>query len=552
MDKLSTYKINESTIGKQGYMKLNDCKILFLNPQTNDYEVKSGYVEIFGRAIKATIFNESECAEYTFDHFAVSKIKIEIVTHINDELFWLYFNNIVMLSNNDLMEALNNYSIEVEDNYHSYYVHEYESELSRGKALNNSTHQYNNINNMSGIEFEFLCKKLLEKMGFETVTTKASNDGGIDLIAYNHQPIISGKYIIQCKRYTGSVGEPIIRDLYGVITSERANKGILITTGTFTSSAIKFANGKPIELIDGNKLKGLLTSYNMYGIEPTKETSEHFDNENTDFHWIYYNYPKYKKYETILKKLPSSWDTIQNVINLLFDALSAQINIKHLSPSKNEYNTALNECLKHIDKIMCQESLYCKYVAMYTKCTLLFLSGNIQESYEISKQVLDIIAQNEHNYYTEDEELTIVAIIYNHIQLCVIQNLLPEATTVIQKYQELFISRIDALNEEIANESLDWVPPDENIDDILEYIQETKEKNIDEIAALTNPLTLSSIYFHNGFLAFNNNYFSDKHLNLSIFSNSTVERIPFNIKNNIILGFENFPTWNKQYQLFER
>ena len=36
------------------------------------------------------------------------------------------------------------------------------------------------------------------------------------MIAYNHEPVLSGKYIIQCKRYSGSVGEPIIRDLYGV------------------------------------------------------------------------------------------------------------------------------------------------------------------------------------------------------------------------------------------------------------------------------------------------------------------------------------------------
>lgn len=100
-------------------------------------------------------------------------------------------------------------------------------------------------------------------MGFTTQTTKASGDGGIDLIAYNHQPLLSGKYIIQCKRYAGSVGEPILRDLYGVVTSERANKGILMTTGHFTKSAINFAEGKPIELIDGIKLKELLSQYQL-------------------------------------------------------------------------------------------------------------------------------------------------------------------------------------------------------------------------------------------------------------------------------------------------
>lgn len=119
------------------------------------------------------------------------------------------------------------------------------------------------VDKLSGIEFENVCQALVEKMGFTTQTTKASGDGGIDLIAYNHQPLLSGKYIIQCKRYAGGVGEPIIRDLYGVIMSERANKGILMTTGHFTKSAIGFAEGKPIELIDGPALKKLMNQYGL-------------------------------------------------------------------------------------------------------------------------------------------------------------------------------------------------------------------------------------------------------------------------------------------------
>ena len=119
------------------------------------------------------------------------------------------------------------------------------------------------IDKLSGIEFENVCQVLVEKMGFSTKTTKASGDGGIDLIAFNHQPLLSGKYIIQCKRYAGSVGEPIIRDLYGVVMSERANKGILMTTGHFTKSAIAFASGKPLELIDGPALKSLMNQYGL-------------------------------------------------------------------------------------------------------------------------------------------------------------------------------------------------------------------------------------------------------------------------------------------------
>ena len=129
------------------------------------------------------------------------------------------------------------------------------------RVQNENRQAYEGIDTLSGVEFERVCKRLLESMGFTVETTKASGDGGIDLIGYNTQPLLSGKYIIQCKRYAGSVGEPIIRDLYGVVTSERANKGILITTGYFTKSAIAFAENKPIELMDGAQLKKLIVQY---------------------------------------------------------------------------------------------------------------------------------------------------------------------------------------------------------------------------------------------------------------------------------------------------
>lgn len=111
---------------------------------------------------------------------------------------------------------------------------------------------------MPGVEFEKVCQNLLIKMGLEVEMTKASGDGGIDLIALLDKPIVGGKFIVQCKRYTGSIGVPIVRDLYGVVTDERANKGILITTGRFTQSGKDFAKDKNIELIDGKKLLSLL------------------------------------------------------------------------------------------------------------------------------------------------------------------------------------------------------------------------------------------------------------------------------------------------------
>jgi len=123
------------------------------------------------------------------------------------------------------------------------------------------------LNDLGGHEFEDLIERLLIKMGFATEGRKEAADGGIDIIAVSIQPLVSGRYIIQCKRYSNSVSSPIVRDLYGVVMAERANKGILITTSAFTSDAIEFAQGKPIELVDGPQLIELLGRYSLLEAE---------------------------------------------------------------------------------------------------------------------------------------------------------------------------------------------------------------------------------------------------------------------------------------------
>lgn len=153
----------------------------------------------------------------------------------------------------------------------------------------------NDLNNLSGLEFERLCQRLLQKLSFTVETTKISGDGGIDLIAYSNKAFIKGKYIIQCKRYTGSVGEPIVRDLYGVVMSERANKGILISTGCFTNSAIKFAENKNLELIDGEELQTLLYSNKLLALHENITPSSFLSDENFDT-------DKYNFYKTMISQ----------------------------------------------------------------------------------------------------------------------------------------------------------------------------------------------------------------------------------------------------------
>jgi hypothetical protein len=130
------------------------------------------------------------------------------------------------------------------------------------------------LDNLGGHEFEDLIEHLLVKMGFATEGRKRAADGGIDIVAVSSQPVVSGRYIIQCKRYSNSVSSPIVRDLYGVVMAERANKGILITTSAFTSDAIEFAHEKPIELIDGPRLIDLLRKYSLLGAEIQGPTSQ--------------------------------------------------------------------------------------------------------------------------------------------------------------------------------------------------------------------------------------------------------------------------------------
>ena len=97
--------------------------------------------------------------------------------------------------------------------------------------------------------------------GGEVKITLASRDGGVDAVAFDPDPIRGGKIVIQAKRYTNVVGVSAVRDLYGTLMNEGAMKGILVTTSYFGNDAYDFANGKPIQLIDGGQLLGLLEKH---------------------------------------------------------------------------------------------------------------------------------------------------------------------------------------------------------------------------------------------------------------------------------------------------
>ncbi len=119
-----------------------------------------------------------------------------------------------------------------------------------------------NLASMAWEDFEHLIRELFEKEfsggGSEVRVTQASRDGGVDAVALDPDPIRGGKIVIQAKRYTNVVGVSAVRDLYGTVMNEGANKGILVTTSHYGSDAYEFAKGKPLTLLDGGNLLSLL------------------------------------------------------------------------------------------------------------------------------------------------------------------------------------------------------------------------------------------------------------------------------------------------------
>jgi len=145
------------------------------------------------------------------------------------------------------------------------------------------------IETMKGIapdQFERLCQRLLRELGFVNVeVTGRINDGGIDgkgIIKLGG--VLSYHVVFQAKRYQGSVSSSVIRDFRGAM-SGRADKGLILTTGSFTREAKKEATrdgATPIDLIDGNdfadRLKDLGLGVTVEMVEDVKIKTDWFKN----------------------------------------------------------------------------------------------------------------------------------------------------------------------------------------------------------------------------------------------------------------------------------
>jgi restriction system protein len=125
------------------------------------------------------------------------------------------------------------------------------------------------LQNMTPGGFERLCQRVLRESGFTQVSvTGRSGDGGIDGLGVLRIALLSFQVFFQCKRYRGSVGASAIRDFRGAMWG-RTDKGLLITTGTFTAEAKREStrDGAPVlDLIDGDALCTILKNLQL-GVE---------------------------------------------------------------------------------------------------------------------------------------------------------------------------------------------------------------------------------------------------------------------------------------------
>ncbi len=109
---------------------------------------------------------------------------------------------------------------------------------------------------MSWREFELLVGEAFRRRGFGLQETGGGGpDGGVDLVLTRG----TEKFLVQCKQWKAfKVSVSTVRELYGVMAAEGAAGGFVVTSGTFTRDAERFAEGRNIELIDGASLQRLL------------------------------------------------------------------------------------------------------------------------------------------------------------------------------------------------------------------------------------------------------------------------------------------------------
>ena len=120
-------------------------------------------------------------------------------------------------------------------------------------------------------DFEYLVAEAYRRQGYDVdYSLGRGADGGVDL-TLRKDGLTS---LVQCKQWkVFSVGAPVVREMFGLMTAEKADQAIIVTTGNFTRDARDFAAGKPVILVDGPQLLALVQSVKAKLAEPQSDAT---------------------------------------------------------------------------------------------------------------------------------------------------------------------------------------------------------------------------------------------------------------------------------------
>lgn len=121
-------------------------------------------------------------------------------------------------------------------------------------------------------DFEILVAEAYRRQGYQVEYSLGQGaDGGVDIVLRK----ADRTSLVQCKQWkVYSVGAPVIREMFGLMTAERADEAIIVTSGKFTRDAQTFAAGKPIRLIDGPQLLALVQSVQTHAATTATPSAE--------------------------------------------------------------------------------------------------------------------------------------------------------------------------------------------------------------------------------------------------------------------------------------
>jgi HJR/Mrr/RecB family endonuclease len=183
-------------------------------------------------------------------------------------IYWIYSNSKLEKANLESRKQIFQYQENAKLGSHKPTFQHQEKTINHNVSVDQH-HQVNElkwskelIDSLEWKCFEDLCAEYFKEKGYKANVTKLGADGGVDIYIFKESYSSTKPFgIVQCKAWnTYKVGVKPVRELFGVMVSERTPLGIFITSGTYTKEAEEFSKGKNLKLLSGSSLLKLIES----------------------------------------------------------------------------------------------------------------------------------------------------------------------------------------------------------------------------------------------------------------------------------------------------